>query len=373
MSRYTYLTHILFNIHMNNFRVLIQEKLFLSILGSFVFFWYFAVFGEISVATISKLIVGLMINIPLFLIASDRLRTVMSRGAGYRYGILFPYVVLFCLVYSITITLTNYSDYFYLKTFVFYLTYHLWQPLCILIIAYAVLGRRNESELSNRIFIFLLIALCFQKITNGWISDYFLSYASDKLSYLDSFYRDIALFRIPYSVKARAFTFYNFIGICLPILIVLCSSISWKQIGFRNDLHKNFWFVFGCLAVVVLHRFLPIFLSTHEFVSEKIVVKFLTTFYFAVRASIFEEILFRGFFQTYFFNKLGPERRGAWIAILATSVLFGLYHYPFAGISFTQSFVYGVFFGWIYHRTGNLWAPILIHGFGNYLSIVMYW
>jgi membrane protease YdiL (CAAX protease family) len=49
--------------------------------------------------------------------------------------------------------------------------------------------------------------------------------------------------------------------------------------------------------------------------------------------------------------------------MLATSGLFAAYHpVPFA------AFVSAIIFVAVYRRTGSIWAPIMVHGFGNIMA-----
>jgi hypothetical protein len=83
-------------------------------------------------------------------------------------------------------------------------------------------------------------------------------------------------------------------------------------------------------------------------------------------AAFGEEMIFRGFF----FNRLaqlGPGQAFSWImALLLSSVFFGLGHayQGMAGVVLTT--IAGIFFGLIYLVCGkNLWVPILVHGLYN--------
>jgi hypothetical protein len=53
---------------------ILQENFFLVFIISFVFFWLRGVNCEISLYNIGKLIMGLVINLPLFFLASSNLR-----------------------------------------------------------------------------------------------------------------------------------------------------------------------------------------------------------------------------------------------------------------------------------------------------------
>jgi len=86
---------------------------------------------------------------------------------------------------------------------------------------------------------------------------------------------------------------------------------------------------------------------------------------------IIEEVLFRGFLQTWIRQRIGV----VW-AILFTSLVFSTFHY-----SSTQGannvevlgslFVLSCFLGFIYERQRSLWASIGLHAFFNTVSVLL--
>jgi uncharacterized protein len=78
---------------------------------------------------------------------------------------------------------------------------------------------------------------------------------------------------------------------------------------------------------------------------------------------IMEELFWRSFLLRWIKNpqflKVAPAQVGA-KALAISAVLFGLEHHLwFAGI------LAGLAYGWLYMRTGNLWAPVVAHGATN--------
>jgi membrane protease YdiL (CAAX protease family) len=79
-----------------------------------------------------------------------------------------------------------------------------------------------------------------------------------------------------------------------------------------------------------------------------------------VVAPVLEELLFRGFLYRAF------ERDWGWIpALVATSVIFGIYH-PF----FLNAFVFSLVLVCLLRRTGSLRATVAVHAFSN---LVFWW
>jgi membrane protease YdiL (CAAX protease family) len=98
-----------------------------------------------------------------------------------------------------------------------------------------------------------------------------------------------------------------------------------------------------------------------------------------VAAPIFEELLFRGGFQTLLRRGFGGIRRGqvdqarvsspvaVWAAIIVASLLFAMIHEAWMAPAI---FALSLCLGYAYERTGNLWVPILMHAIFNAVNVV---
>ncbi len=84
----------------------------------------------------------------------------------------------------------------------------------------------------------------------------------------------------------------------------------------------------------------------------------------AIVTSIFEEMLFRGLFQTMIRSHIYRP----WLSILLSSVLFAVAHVNIA--HWPALFVLGVCLGYAYEKSGSLFRPIIIHSIFNGLSII---
>jgi len=93
-------------------------------------------------------------------------------------------------------------------------------------------------------------------------------------------------------------------------------------------------------------------------------LKTLVVIFAALIVPIFEELLFRGFFQT----SLRSFSDSPWAAIVFTSIFFAILHPP---THIPALYMLSVGLGYAYERSGSLLRPILMHIFFNSFSIAM--
>ena len=79
----------------------------------------------------------------------------------------------------------------------------------------------------------------------------------------------------------------------------------------------------------------------------------------AILAPIMEEVIFRKIM----IDEFKQSTKKAWIAILISSILFGIVHLNPAQIPF--AFLAGIFFGWMYIQTGSILPSIVGHIVNN--------
>lgn len=96
----------------------------------------------------------------------------------------------------------------------------------------------------------------------------------------------------------------------------------------------------------------------------------LATLSIVLFAPLIEEILFRGFLQSFIRQHLDSKQ-----AILITSICFALFHYSssqgWGNISIIVSlFVLSLFLGYIYEKQGSIAAPMLLHSGFNTISVI---
>jgi membrane protease YdiL (CAAX protease family) len=89
-------------------------------------------------------------------------------------------------------------------------------------------------------------------------------------------------------------------------------------------------------------------------------------------AAVGEELAYRGYLQTRIRQALPAERSGLVIAVLLSSILFGLAHTEqgLVGVLLTTSDA--IFFSILRYRYRTVWASVLAHGFINSSGLLAY-
>jgi membrane protease YdiL (CAAX protease family) len=89
-------------------------------------------------------------------------------------------------------------------------------------------------------------------------------------------------------------------------------------------------------------------------------------------AAVVEETAFRGYLLTRLTELFGARRVGLVVAVLASSVLFGLLHTEQGTVGVLLVVLDGIVFSVLRFRCGTVWAPVLAHGFNNTLGFVCF-
>ncbi len=83
----------------------------------------------------------------------------------------------------------------------------------------------------------------------------------------------------------------------------------------------------------------------------------------AILPAIGEELFFRGVLQRIFNEWFGNIH----VAVLITAFIFSAIHMQFYG--FIPRFLLGIYLGYIFYWSGNLWIPIMIHFMNNGIAV----
>lgn len=93
-----------------------------------------------------------------------------------------------------------------------------------------------------------------------------------------------------------------------------------------------------------------------------------------------EELTFRGLIQNVLADAFGRDsRRGVWLTVCLSGLIFGLVHLGniLSGVSPAGAAMQalaaagiGIYLGAVYIRCGNIWAPVLLHGFNDLVGML---
>ncbi|HLS04858.1 MAG TPA: CPBP family intramembrane glutamic endopeptidase [Wenzhouxiangella sp.] len=86
----------------------------------------------------------------------------------------------------------------------------------------------------------------------------------------------------------------------------------------------------------------------------------------SVLAGVGEELLFRGVIQTWLGQQTSPA-----LGLIAASVLFGLAHWVSRSYAVLTAVV-GAYLGLLYHLSGNLFIPVVVHALYDWVALHYY-
>jgi len=84
-------------------------------------------------------------------------------------------------------------------------------------------------------------------------------------------------------------------------------------------------------------------------------------------APFFEELFIRGFLFTGF----SESRIGTAGAVILTALVFAFLHVQYGIYEISIIFVLGLILGIVRHKTGSLWASVIIHALNNLLAVIV--
>jgi hypothetical protein len=70
------------------------------------------------------------------------------------------------------------------------------------------------------------------------------------------------------------------------------------------------------------------------------------------------------------FRGMSESRLGVAGTIVLTSFLWAMLHLQYDWYGIVSVFVIGLLLGWVRHRTGSLYAPIVLHALSNLVATV---
>lgn len=146
-----------------------------------------------------------------------------------------------------------------------------------------------------------------------------------------------------------------------------------RAIGQKKVVGKLKYVLLGVLAMfaanIVLANFLPETTENQAGINQSFLVNPITlTVYGVILAPIIEELLFRGIFMNYFWNK--DTARAKVLAVLTSALLFGLMHEPRISMALLLYMTLGIVLASVYQKTEDLRCSMLVHMLYNGLGFV---
>lgn len=154
-------------------------------------------------------------------------------------------------------------------------------------------------------------------------------------------------------------------------------ELSWKDIGIRKLLWKEFlWTVIALIALIVVSISVLMIMEkvgisfenskTETVQNDKSIYSFcIAVIGAAVISPIYEEILYRGVFYTFF-----RDRYGIWGGVLISSIIFTVVHIPTYN-TLPVNFLSGVVFAWLYERTNSILSAMIAHALFNFIAVLL--
>ena len=177
-----------------------------------------------------------------------------------------------------------------------------------------------------------------------------------------------------------------FLGIVFVLLLLWSKKWDWKIIGLiKPQSWKKVWFQAISLSLIILVVIDIIFTPFLELLFEEQVdvsaldglrgnfVSYIIFIVFMwIVAAFGEEFVYRGLLVKRLGLLLGNKKYSLWIAVIASSLLFGIAHRYQGIMGMINTFTVGLIFGVIFIKSKNkLWLTILTHGVYDVIGITL--
>ncbi|WP_283749446.1 CPBP family intramembrane glutamic endopeptidase [Bacillus mycoides] len=154
-------------------------------------------------------------------------------------------------------------------------------------------------------------------------------------------------------------------------------KLSWKDIGIWKLSWKNLlWTFVAVISLIVVSIGVLMIMEklgisfenskTETIQDDKSIYSFcIAVIGAAVISPIYEEILYRGVFYTFF-----RDRYGIWGGMLISSTIFTVVHIPTYN-TLPVNFLSGVVFAWLYEKTNSILSAMIAHAVFNFIAVLL--
>ncbi|MGE6503860.1 CPBP family intramembrane glutamic endopeptidase [Bacillus wiedmannii] len=197
---------------------------------------------------------------------------------------------------------------------------------------------------------------------------------------VESLFYNYALKIIGNSLYAGVLMGFIMAVIFTTVVYLFCIKryqLSWKDIGIRKLSWKDFlWTVIALITLIVVSVAVLMIMEkmgisfenskTETVQNNKSIYSFcIAVIGAAVISPIYEEILYRSVFYTFF-----RDRYGIWDGVLISSIIFTVVHIPTYN-TLPVNFLSGVVFAWLYEKTNSILSAIIAHALFNFIAVLL--
>ncbi|HDR7514724.1 type II CAAX endopeptidase family protein [Bacillus mobilis] len=197
---------------------------------------------------------------------------------------------------------------------------------------------------------------------------------------VESLFYDYALQVIGNALYAGVLMGFIMAVIFTTVVYLFCIKrykLSWKDIGIRKLSWRNFlWTVVALIFLIIVSIAILMMMEkmgisfenskTETIQNDKSIYAFcIAVIGAAVISPIYEEILYRGVFYTFF-----RDRYGIWGGVLISSIIFTVVHIPTYN-TLPVNFLGGVVFAWLYEKTNSILSAMIAHALSNFIAVLL--
>lgn len=177
----------------------------------------------------------------------------------------------------------------------------------------------------------------------------------------------------------------------IPILLfgtlsLWLRGIGWRKVGLRkpDNWTKTIFIGVGIACLDTLVGWFAVLPLLHKITGETMDLWQLDSirgsigeliFWLALSwpyAAIAEEMVYRGYLLNRLADLFGHSKSGWILSVVLSSLMFGVVHGSMGLTGVLNTFLSGILYAGAYLVFGrNIWIPIIIHGFGNMIGLVM--
>lgn len=197
---------------------------------------------------------------------------------------------------------------------------------------------------------------------------------------VESLFYDYALKIIGNSLYAGVLMGFIMAVIFTTVVYLFCIKrykLSWKDIGIQKLSWKDLLWTVGAVIFLIVASIAVLMImekmgisfensKTETVQNDKSIYSFcIAVIGAAIISPIYEEILYRGVFYTFF-----RDRYGIWGGVFISSIIFTVVHIPTYN-TLPVNFLSGVVFAWLYEKTNSILSAMIVHALFNFLAVLL--